>query len=88
MKKYIIYEAGWRAEKFLHENKSIRNEVVYCIDSFQTIPCFVDVDHPSNELMRIVGRQVAELLKLNDIYKTKLSNGGLSKCKKMSLSIL
>lgn len=36
MKKYILYGTGWEAEKFLYENKNIQEEIIYCIDSYQS----------------------------------------------------
>ena len=35
MKKYILYGAGWQAEKFLYNFKE-REAVSYCIDGYRT----------------------------------------------------
>ncbi len=48
----------------------------YILNNYKSIPMFVDRTHPSKYLMREIGRQVAEMLNINDIddseYEAKL----------------
>lgn len=39
----------------------------FILDNHKKIPCFVDLSHPSKYVMREIGRQVAEMLSLDDI---------------------
>lgn len=46
--------------------------------NYKSIPCFVDANHPSKYVMKEIGRQTAQILKLNDICDEKYeSNMGI-----------
>ncbi len=39
----------------------------YIMENYRTIPCFTDASHPSKYVMKLVCRQIAQVLNLNDI---------------------
>ncbi len=50
----------------------------FIYNNYQSIPCFVDANHPSKYLMKEIGRQIAQILELTDICDERYeSNMGL-----------
>ena len=43
----------------------------FIYNNYQSVPCFVDANHPSKYVMKEIGRQTARILNLNDICDEK-----------------
>ena len=60
------YERCW--EKMREREKNWDVKITDFInDNFRSVPCMVDCDHPSRYVMHEIGRQIAEIMGIDDI---------------------